>query len=53
MWGDKDEKKKKDTIFEEDHYTFLGRGVNFKGPIAMERYELMVTSKVSSPQRTP
>ncbi len=31
MWGDKDEKKKKDTIFEEDHYTFLGKGVNFKG----------------------
>jgi len=31
MWGDKDEKKKRDTIFEEDHYTFLGRGVNFKG----------------------
>lgn len=31
MWGDKDEKKKSATIFEEDHYTFLGRGVNFKG----------------------
>ena len=31
MWGDKDEKKKKDTLFEEDHYTFLGKGVNFKG----------------------
>lgn len=31
MWGDKDEKKKKDTIFEEDHYTFLGKGVDFKG----------------------
>ena len=31
MWGDKDEKKKKDIIFEEDHYTFLGKGVDFKG----------------------
>jgi cytoskeletal protein CcmA (bactofilin family) len=31
MWGDKDEKKKRDTIFEEDHYSFLGKGVNFKG----------------------
>ena len=31
MWGDKDEKTKKDTIFEEDHYTFLGKGVDFKG----------------------
>ncbi|MDT7042907.1 polymer-forming cytoskeletal protein [Candidatus Nitronereus thalassa] len=31
MWGDKDEKKKKETIFEEDHYTFLGKGVDFKG----------------------
>ncbi len=30
MWGDKEEKKK-ETIFEEDHYTFLGRGVDFKG----------------------
>ena len=30
MWGDKDEKKK-ETIFEEDHYTFLGKGVDFKG----------------------
>ena len=29
MWGDKD--KKKDTIFEEEHYTFLGKGVDFKG----------------------
>lgn len=31
MWGHKDEKKKKETIFEEDHYTFLGKGVDFKG----------------------
>jgi len=31
MWGDKNEKKKMETIFEEDHYTFLGKGVNFKG----------------------
>lgn len=31
MWGDKEEKKKKETIFEEDHYTFLGKGVDFKG----------------------
>jgi cytoskeletal protein CcmA (bactofilin family) len=31
MWGDKDEKKKSETIFEEEHYIFLGRGVNFKG----------------------
>ena len=30
MWGDKEEKKK-ETIFEEDHYTFLGKGVDFKG----------------------
>jgi len=30
MWGNKEEKKK-DTIFEEDHYTFLGKGVDFKG----------------------
>ena len=29
MWGDKS--KKKDTIFEEEHYTFLGKGVDFKG----------------------
>ncbi|MDA0739285.1 MAG: polymer-forming cytoskeletal protein [Nitrospirae bacterium] len=30
MWGDKEEKKK-ETIFEEDHYTFLGKDVDFKG----------------------
>lgn len=29
MWGDKGQKK--ETIFDEDHYTFLGRGVEFKG----------------------
>ena len=36
MWGDKDEKKKKETIFEEDHYTFLGKGVDFKGKANFE-----------------
>ena len=30
MWGEKDNKKK-ETIFDEEHYTFLGRGVDFKG----------------------
>lgn len=29
MWGDKSQKK--ETIFDEEHYTFLGRGVEFKG----------------------
>ncbi len=30
MWGEKDNKKK-ETISDEEHYTFLGRGVDFKG----------------------
>jgi len=30
MWGDKDNKKK-ETVFNEEHYTFLGKGVDFKG----------------------
>jgi len=30
MWGDKSDKKK-ETVFEEEHYTFLGKGVDFKG----------------------
>jgi cytoskeletal protein CcmA (bactofilin family) len=30
MWGEKDSKKK-ETIFDEEHYTFLGKGVDFKG----------------------
>ncbi|RMH05978.1 MAG: polymer-forming cytoskeletal protein [Nitrospirae bacterium] len=29
MWGDKT--KKRETIFDDQHYTFLGRGVDFKG----------------------
>ncbi len=29
MWGNKDEKKKKEAIVEEDQYTFLGKGVDF------------------------
>ncbi len=36
MWGDKDDKKKKETLFEEDHYTFLGKGVDFKGKANFE-----------------
>ena len=36
MWGDKDEKKKKKTIAEEDHYTFLGKGVDFKGKASFD-----------------
>jgi len=36
MWGEKNEKKKKETIFEEDHYTFLGKGVDFKGKANFE-----------------
>ena len=30
MWGDKSDKRK-ETVFEEEHYTFLGKGVDFKG----------------------
>lgn len=30
MWGDKNNNKK-ETIFDGEHYTFLGRGVDFKG----------------------
>jgi cytoskeletal protein CcmA (bactofilin family) len=30
MWGEKT-KQKKETIFEDDFYTFLGKGVDFKG----------------------
>lgn len=30
MWGEKDSKKR-ETIFDEEHYTFLGKGVDFKG----------------------
>ena len=30
MWGEKG-KQKKETIFDDDHYTFLGKGVDFKG----------------------
>lgn len=29
MWGEKP--KKRETIFDEQHYTFLGKGVDFKG----------------------
>ena len=36
MWGDKDEKKKKEAIIEEDHYTFLGKGVDFKGKASFD-----------------
>jgi cytoskeletal protein CcmA (bactofilin family) len=36
MWGDKDEKKKKEAIVEEDHYTFLGKGVDFKGKASFD-----------------
>jgi len=36
MWGNKDEKKKKETIFEGDYYTFLGKGVDFKGKANFE-----------------
>ncbi|RMH06632.1 MAG: polymer-forming cytoskeletal protein [Nitrospirae bacterium] len=30
MWGEKGTKKK-ETVFDEEHYTFLGKGVDFKG----------------------
>ena len=35
MWGEKG-KPKKETIFEDDHYTFLGKGVDFKGTAQFE-----------------
>ena len=35
MWGEK-VKQKKETIFEDDHYTFLGKGVDFKGSAQFE-----------------
>jgi len=35
MWGEKG-KQKKETIFEDDHYTFLGKGVDFKGRAQFE-----------------
>lgn len=35
MWGEKG-KQKKETIFEDDHYTFLGKGVDFKGKAQFE-----------------
>ncbi len=35
MWGEK-VKQKKETIFEDDHYTFLGKGVDFKGKAQFE-----------------
>jgi len=31
MWGEKTDKKKETVFFEEEHYTFLGKGVDFKG----------------------
>ena len=36
MWGDKNEKTKKKPIAEEDHYTFLGQGVDFKGTASFD-----------------
>ena len=36
MWGDKNEKTKKKPIAEEDHYTFLGKGVDFKGTASFD-----------------
>lgn len=35
MWGEK-VKQKRETIFEDDHYTFLGKGVDFKGKAQFE-----------------
>lgn len=35
MWGEKG-KHKKETIFEDEHYTFLGKGVDFKGRAQFE-----------------
>lgn len=34
MWGEKT--KKRETIFDEQHYTFLGQGVDFKGTAQFE-----------------
>lgn len=34
MWGEKP--KKRETIFDERHYTFLGKGVDFKGTAQFE-----------------
>ena len=34
MWGEKP--KKRETIFDEQHYTFLGKGVDFKGTTQFE-----------------
>ena len=34
MWGEKP--KKRETIFDEQHYTFLGKGVDFKGTAQFE-----------------
>ncbi len=31
MWGEKADKKKEDALIEENTYTFLGKGVDFKG----------------------
>ena len=36
MWGDKDKKKEREIIFEEDQYTFLGKGVDFKGKASFD-----------------
>ena len=37
MWGEKGkQQQKKETIFDEDHYTFLGKGVDFKGRAQFE-----------------
>jgi len=54
MWGEKP--KKRETIFDEQHYTFLGKGVDFKGTAQFEgtvrvdgRFEgLMVVVDASS-----
>ena len=35
MWGEK-EAQKKETLFDGEHYTFLGKGVNFKGKAQFE-----------------
>ncbi|MEC4673328.1 MAG: polymer-forming cytoskeletal protein [Nitrospirota bacterium] len=34
MWGEKP--KRRETIFDEQHYTFLGKGVDFKGTAQFE-----------------
>jgi len=34
MWGEKT--KKRETIFDDQHYTFLGKGVDFKGTARFE-----------------